>query len=87
MRTHSIELKFDIALLKSKYNFNEMPGIEDFTNNLENGRFVSSSQQSPIFLNLPKPIKKYAVILRATFWAGLSIFCLYFLEVIFLLSK
>ena len=87
LQTHSIELKFDISLLKSKYNFNEMPGIEDFTNNLENGRFVSSSQQSPAFLNLPKSIKKYAFILRATFWAGLSIFCLYFFEVIFLLSK
>jgi hypothetical protein len=87
LRTHFIELKFDISVLKNKYNFKEMPGIEDFTNNLENGRFVSSSQQSPAFLNLPKPIKKYAFILRATFWAGLSIFCLYFFEVIFLLKK
>ena len=87
LRTHYIDLKFDISLLKSKYNFNAMPGIEDFTSNLENGRFISSSQQRPVFLNLPKPIKKYAFVLRATFWAGLSIFCLYFFEVIFLLSK
>jgi hypothetical protein len=87
LRTHSTELKYDISLLKSKYNFNEMPGIEDFTNHLENGRFVSSLQQNLAFLNLPKSIKKYAVIIRITFWAGLSIFCLYFFEVIFLLSK
>ncbi|MEP6683837.1 MAG: hypothetical protein ABJA35_11280 [Parafilimonas sp.] len=87
LRTHYIDLKFDTAGLKSKYNFNVMPGIEDFTNNLENGKFVSSSKRSPAFLNLPKPIKKYAIILRITFWAGLAIFCLYFFVVIFLLTK
>ena len=85
LRTHYIDLKLDVSVLKSKYNFNEMPSIEDFTNNFENGRFVSSSQQSPVFLKLPKPITKYALILRITFWAGLSLFCLYFLEVIILL--
>jgi hypothetical protein len=86
LRTHYIDLKFDNAVLKNKYNFREMPGIEDFANNLENGKFVSSPQ-SPAFLSLPKALKKYAFILRATFWAGLSIFCLYFFEVIFLLKQ
>jgi len=85
LRTHYIDLKFDFSTLKDKYNFNEMPGIEDFANNLENGRFVSSLQQRPAFLNLPKTIKKYAIILRATFWAGLSIFCVYFFEIIILI--
>jgi hypothetical protein len=85
LRTHYIDLKLDFSVLKNKYNFNDIPGIEDFTNNLENGRFVSSLQQSPAFLNLPKLIKNYAFILRATFWAGLSIFCLYFFEIIILL--
>jgi hypothetical protein len=86
LRTHYIDLKFNVFILKSKYNFNDMPCIEDFTNNLENGRFVFSSQESHAFLNLPKPIKKYAFILRATFWAGLSIFCVYFFEIIILLK-
>jgi hypothetical protein len=85
LRTHYIDLKFNVHVLKNKYNFNDMPGIEDFANNLENGRFVSSSQQSPAFLNLPKPIKRHASILRITFWSGLSIFCLYFFEIIILL--
>jgi hypothetical protein len=85
LRTHYIDLKFDFSVIKNKYNFNDMPGIEDFTNNLENGTFLSSSHPSPAFLNLPKPIKKYAFTLRATFWAGVSIFCLYFFEVIILL--
>jgi hypothetical protein len=86
LRTHYIDLKFDVPMLKNKYNFNEMPGIEDFANNLENGRFVSSSQHKPAFLKLPKPIKNYALILRTTFWTGLSIFCLYFFEIIILLK-
>ena len=86
LRLHYLQLKFDISTLKGKYDFDTMAGIEDFVNNFEKGSFGAAAQ-TPSFTSYPGRIKKYAVIIRVSFWAGLVIFCLYFSGVIMLLGK
>jgi hypothetical protein len=77
LRTHYIDLKFDISLLKSKYNFNAMPGIENFTSNLENGIYFFITT-TPCLFKFAKANKKICICFENHFLGRLINFLLVF---------
>jgi hypothetical protein len=85
LRTHYIELKFNIDILKSKYDFSNRINVADFINGFRFGGLIpypKYDDRPAAFAKFDRLMKMYGKILKITFWTGMIVFSLYFIELI-----